>query len=270
MRGDAELSGEIFAAGTVTLQGSTSIDGNLYIDDKRVLSNYGTIEFTAGDIYLGKHFVPDYGDPDDKGTGSIVNRAGATFDIGGDLLIDAYGSPTFSNAGLLRKSAGSSISTVRVALTNTGTVEVASGTLDLAAAVGGTGQLKIDNGAALELGSTAWRGSAVHFDGAGLLRLDNASGFAGTVAGFAMGDTMDLRSIGFGGGGPTLSYKDTSSGGTHSGTLTVSDGTHMAKIAMLGDYLLANFSASADSGTGTSITFADPPQSLLALAGQPM
>jgi hypothetical protein len=42
-----------------------------------------------------------------------------------------------------------------------------------------------------------------------------------------------------------------------SGVLTVSDGTTVANITLVGTYTLGNFSLAADSGTGTEIV--DPP-----------
>ena len=55
------------------------------------------------------------------------------------------------------------------------------------------------------------------------------------------------------GAGATIAY----SGNNSPGTLTVSDGTHTASIALLGNYSLANFTASSDGHGGTSVI--DPP-----------
>ena len=46
----------------------------------------------------------------------------------------------------------------------------------------------------------------------------------------------------------------TADAGGHSGVLTVSDGQHMASIAMLGDYVGSDFHIEQD-GTGTRITY---------------
>ena len=46
------------------------------------------------------------------------------------------------------------------------------------------------------------------------------------------------------GANATIGY----SGNNSPGTLTVSDGTHTASIALLGNYSLANFTASSDGG----------------------
>ena len=46
-------------------------------------------------------------------------------------------------------------------------------------------------------------------------------------------------------------------GNNLSGTLTVSDGTHTAKLALLGQYVTANFTMESDGHGGTLIN--DPP-----------
>jgi hypothetical protein len=55
--------------------------------------------------------------------------------------------------------------------------------------------------------------------------------------------------INFVGSGPTLTYSK--------GVLTVSDGTHVAKLNMIGNFTLASFHAASDGSGGTLIT--DPP-----------
>src|SRR5215831_18761612 len=65
----------------------------------------------------------------------------------------------------------------------------------------------------------------------GTLTLDDSQAYTGTVAGLAPGNHIDLADIGFG-AHTTLGYtpNDSNSGGV----LTASDGTHLAKIALLG------------------------------------
>jgi hypothetical protein len=55
--------------------------------------------------------------------------------------------------------------------------------------------------------------------------------------------------------GPSLAFSK--------GVLTVSDGTHVAKLNMVGNYTLASFHAAPDGSGGTLIT--DPP-----VGGQPL
>ena len=85
------------------------------------------------------------------------------------------------------------------------------------------------------------------------LILDASVNFGGTIAGFALGDFLDLRDISFNPGTTTRNYV----GNTSSGTLTVSDGTHTASIALLGQYMAAQFNLASDGHGGTVVT--DPP-----------
>jgi hypothetical protein len=88
----------------------------------------------------------------------------------------------------------------------------------------------------------------------GTLKLDNPASFAGTVAGMTGQDTIDFADI-----DPTKVQSPSYSGTAAGGTLTVTDGTHTANIALLGNYLASTFVASSDGHGGTSVT--DPPLS---------
>ena len=104
----------------------------------------------------------------------------------------------------------------------------------------------------------------ISFAGAtGTLIIDHASSFSGTISGqLAIGDVIDLADI-TAGANATIAY----SGNNSPGTLTVSDGTHTANIALTGNYSLANFTASSDGHGGTSIV--DPPLPLPLLSKWP-
>jgi len=85
------------------------------------------------------------------------------------------------------------------------------------------------------------------------LKIDNSSSFSGTVAGqLAISDSIDLADV-TAGANATIHY----TGNNSPGTLTVSDGTHTANIALLGNYSLASFVASSDGHGGTVVV--DPP-----------
>jgi hypothetical protein len=88
----------------------------------------------------------------------------------------------------------------------------------------------------------------------GTLWLDKPSSFTGEVVSFGGQDAMDLPGIPFG-AHTTLAYSENSS--DTGGTLSITNGTHAAKIALLGNYVTANFIAAADGHGGTLIT--DPP-----------
>ena len=105
----------------------------------------------------------------------------------------------------------------------------------------------INAGATLELGSAS-SAAVTYFGGTGTLKLDNSSSFAGTVAGMTGSDSIDFADISFA-TIQTPTFNGTSSGGT----LSVTDGTHSANIALLGNYMASTFVASSDGHGGTSV-----------------
>ena len=110
-----------------------------------------------------------------------------------------------------------------------------------------TPKLTIADGATVEL-SSAYTGAVLFAGSTGTLQLDNSSSFAGTVAGLADQDTLDLRDINF-----ASVHTPTYSGNSSGGTLAVTDGTHSANIALLGNYLASSFVTSSDGHGGTNI-----------------
>jgi hypothetical protein len=124
---------------------------------------------------------------------------------------------------------------------------------------GGLGRSVVVSGGTLEVRSGGSTGSsAVTFaaGGGGTLQLDDSVHFGGLVAGFGQPDLLDLRDIAFN-SGVTLSWTQLTSGANASGTLTVSGGGHVANIALLGQYLTANFHLATDNNGGTLVS--DPP-----------
>ena len=107
----------IAAGGALTISGS-----NKYLN-ARVLTNAGTVTWTGNGADLG-------------GTGTaatINNSAGAVFDVQNNQSL-YFGNGlghTFNNAGLFKKSAGTSLTSITWAFNNTGTVEVQTGSLYL-------------------------------------------------------------------------------------------------------------------------------------------
>jgi hypothetical protein len=119
----------------------------------------------------------------------------------------------------------------------------------------GDGVITIPAGQTMEL--TGSYAGEIDFGGAtGTLKIDHAAEFTGTIGGpLTPTDQIDFADVNF--TGVTLGY----SGNNSPGTLTVSDGTHTASLAVLGNHSLANFTASSDGHGGTIVV--DPP-----LAGQ--
>ena len=82
----------------------------------------------------------------------------------------------------------------------------------------------------------------------GTLKLDNSATFAGTVAGMTGQDAIDFAEI-----DPTTVLQPSYSGTAAGGTLSLSDDSHTANIALLGNYLASTFVASSDGHGGTNV-----------------
>jgi hypothetical protein len=140
--------------------------------------------------------------------------------------------------------------TVAGAVANQGLLSATDvgGVLDITGAVTGSGSAKIAAGS-LRFGSSFTQN--VTFTGtSGILDLANSQGYGGTITGFSHsgGTQIDLRDIGFVSAGQA-----TFSGTSASGVLTVTDGTHMAKINLFGNYLASTFVAASDGHGGTLV-----------------
>ena len=107
--------------------------------------------------------------------------------------------------------------------------------------------ISVGAGATVEI-STPYAGQATFNAATGTLKLDNSSSFSGTVAGMNAQDTLDLADINF----ATL-QQPSFSGNTSGGTLNVTDGTHIANIALLGNYMASTFVTSSDGHGGTYV-----------------
>jgi hypothetical protein len=94
----------------------------------------------------------------------------------------------------------------------------------------------------------------------GTLKLDDSQHYTGTVAGLVGQDALDLADINYATVQTPTYLNQTSSGET----VRVTDGTHTANIALLGNYMASVFTTSPDGNGGTNIV--DPP----ILGGQPV
>ena len=120
-----------------------------------------------------------------------------------------------------------------------------------AASVTPSAPIVVGSGANVEI-TSAYAGAVTFTDATGILKLDHASSFAGTVAGMSGQDTLDLADINF-----ATVQQPIFSGDTSGGVLSVTDGSHTANIALLGNYMASAFVASSDGHGGTYIV--DPP-----------
>jgi len=109
---------------TVASNGVLNISGSAEKDLYCPLTNSGTVTWT-GTGHLRVFYYPGA-----NLYGAIYNLAGGLFNIQNDTVLDDYeGVEVFSNAGTLRKSAGSGTTSFYLQITNTRSVDVESGTL---------------------------------------------------------------------------------------------------------------------------------------------
>jgi hypothetical protein len=80
------------------------------------------------------------------------------------------------------------------------------------------------------------------------LKLDDSLAFTGRISGLTGSDALDLSDVSYG-----ANTKASFSGSTYGGTLTVTDGSHTAKIALRGNYLSSGWTLSSDGNGGTSV-----------------
>ncbi len=183
-----------------------------------------------------------------QGTLALENRAtltvASTFTIDGALHL---GGSNFTAANITVDAGGQlgGNGTVFGTVANSGTID-AGGILSISQSVTGTGADSIENNATLSFGAAVAAGQTVTFEGtAGTLALGNAGGFAGTIAGFAPGNAIDLintkaSAVTYNAGADTLTVKN--------------KGTVIATLQLSGDYTGDTFGLASDSKGGTEIT----------------
>lgn len=210
-----DLSSAIVNGGTLTISGTLESNGTSAITDANI-ANTGTMSVTSGTLTIdppvlhtitNSHLIQAIGGELDIIGEQIVNTAaikaigggilkltsltvtndGGTFTVDGTSKLYLSDAATInggqlSNFGHLYSVSGSN--TISAAVTNTDTIEVQAGTLNLSGGVTGTGTLVIDDSATLKLaGATAQ--TVTFAGGADKLQLDKVAGqsFSGTIAG---------------------------------------------------------------------------------------
>jgi hypothetical protein len=115
-------------------------------------------------------------------------------------------------------------------------------------------------GGGVEIATAASSTNASFASNTGTLKLDDSRDYTGTVVGLVGQDSLDLADINYATVQTPTYLNQTSSGET----VRVTDGTHTANIALLGNYMASVFTTSPDGNGGTNIV--DPP----ILGGQPV
>ena len=199
-------SGTISGTGTATIgsNGVASINGGVTLTT-RTFNNVGHVSWDSGNFTIG------------SGAG-INNLAGGTFDITFDSRLSVAKAPgTFSNLGLLRKTAGTGIANLILPFNNDGIIQTWSGTLSLDSGGTHTGSFSNAPGATLNFGGGSHilsTGSIVV--GAGVLAMSGNATTLGASGSFASGTTLNVT-----GGVATLAAGCT----VGAATLDVSGGT---------------------------------------------
>ncbi|MGY8635957.1 FecR domain-containing protein [Bradyrhizobium sp. 14AA] len=181
---------DITNTGTITVtSGTLTIDPVLL----HTITNHGLIQVSTGELDVSGDLIVNTADIEAITLG-ILKLADVTItNGGGTVTVDAtsklyLSGVTSINGGSLTNAGNlygvSGLNTISAAVTNTGTIEVQAGTLNLSGGLGGVGSLIIDDGATLELaGATAQ--TVTFAGGTDTLRLDKVVGqsFTGTIAG---------------------------------------------------------------------------------------
>jgi hypothetical protein len=274
--GKLSLAGAVANSGTISLDTSGG-SADLELQGSTTLTGAGSINLEGGPILAASgsdtlvNIDNTISGEGSLSGGSIVNAAGG--------VIDAYemqiacGGGTLSNAGLLEavgyhlrfdqgflniqspvENSGTITCyrgsvTLQDGLVNDGLISAIEGTFSVDGAVSGAGTAMISHGT-LFVGSSF--DQSVAFKKGGVLELSVSQGYGGVVTGFSStGETtLGLRDITFDG-----STEATYSGTAKRGVLTVTDGTHTARIRLKGNYLGVTFTASYGGGVyaGTAI-----------------
>ncbi|HLY56236.1 MAG TPA: hypothetical protein VKS60_11810, partial [Stellaceae bacterium] len=266
-----------YIGGSVGVEFGTTASGGVLID-------YGTIRGTGYsvlfrspgdtlDVESGAAFV-----------GTIAGGGGILRLVGGDGTIaglgttgtlsgtdsgtfTGFGTYIFNAAGDWTLDGGGTIGTAQELIVR-GTLDVASGTLDVAGSLVNSGTITLDGsvlidetslsgggtielagGATLELGAAA---SAVidFMDATGVLQIGDPAGVSLTVGGFVAGDVIDFTS---------LAYSSTDSVSYGDGVLTVTqNGTIVTELTMTGLGSGVVFALESDGKSGTDLVIQQP------------
>jgi autotransporter-associated beta strand protein len=232
--------GTMSGSGTTKLQlGMNVSSGGTLTLNGRTLLNVGTTTFSANTLH-GKN-------------GAIINnQSGATVELLGsnDFIQDSGTLSRITNAGTFRKKTSAGIINIGFALDNTGTVQVQTGTLNLAGGGSSTGTFSVSPGAFLAFkGGTHYLGGAT-FGNSGEIDINGAT--AAFNAATLVPGTVNFSSGTLSGTGTvTFSGPLTWTNGTMSGSGTQTTNAQGGIIFSGGGDPLLNGRILNNSGTAT-------------------
>jgi fibronectin-binding autotransporter adhesin len=233
LTGTVSLDGGIGnGSGTIAVSGATETY-DYALEGTAALVNSGTLTVAAGTTLFDGYNSSD--------SATVSNLAAGEIILLGASAIGDEGAGTFSNAGSLVADGGG-IKYISPAMTNTGGITVAQGTLTFQSSVGGAGGFTLDTGTQMNfVGATT--GGAVTMGADSTLGVSTTAGFSDVIGGFAGGDLIGLNGFGYNSSAPpTLAFNATTD------KLTVTEGTSSFVLAFSGSYTLNSFSAINDQG----------------------
>jgi Tol biopolymer transport system component len=161
---------DVNAGVTLTLTGIPANSPTFYLIDS-ALRNHGTVAWNAGLLTL-------------RNSSSVTSDAGTLWDVQGDLTItsDGNGSPSFTNNGTLRKSAGTGQLTLagNVAYSSSGTVDLQTGTIGVGPGFTNSGLLQLAASTTFYLAQVTLLPSTT-FAGSGLLHANGNTTIPGSL-----------------------------------------------------------------------------------------
>jgi hypothetical protein len=177
---------------------------------------------------------------------------GATINANGTNGLTINTGNAVTNGGLLEAMAADGL-TIEDAVANSGTIAAHGGSVTIFGNLTGRGTAQIFSGNQIELKSTS--NSANELPGQqrrhrnpsprSRSRVHRHDCRDGTNS-----DTLDLQDINIAG---TVSWTFAENSAGTQGTLSITDGTHNAKIALIGHYLAANGIASSSGGANSNL-----------------
>ncbi|WP_414645083.1 VCBS domain-containing protein [Bradyrhizobium sp.] len=196
-----DLNGATIDGGTVTIVGTLEAAGTNAIDTADLtVASTGTVSVTSGTLTIDPgtlHAITNHGLIEAVSGGTLKLTTATIINTGGTISVDGssklYLTDVSINGGSLTNAGNLysvGLNTVSGGVTNTGTIEVQSGTLNLSGGLTGAGkQIIIDDKATLELGGADAQ-TIIFAGGTNTLQLDKVAGqsFTGTITGTSSQD----------------------------------------------------------------------------------
>jgi serralysin len=228
----------VIARGTVglagTLSGDAAATAPLTLD---IESASGAATFTSTGTV----------EADNAGSLLVTGTVGAVFANDG-LVLASDGTVDIAtalvNGGTILNSGG--VLTLAGGVTNNGTIADQSGTIGIGGGVSGSGSIVVDQ--EVDIAGTVANGQVVSFgSNDAMLRLSDAAGFHGSIAGLTAHDVIDLQGV----------IADHTTYDSGSGVLTVFDGaTQVASLTVSG--LSGALGVASDNFGGSILTLEQP------------